>query len=760
MSFLRGFSCVILAGLAGSAALAQAQADSTTTIDQDEVLVDETLPPVLTRVREGGTPYDANASTKPYAIDLAGQHAGTQAPGAGILRSPAEYDPMRGVIYKYIPGHWHEVVVDCVRALTADPTHDDVAYVVVNSTSHQATATAQMIAAGADMSKVEFFVEPGNSVWLRDYGPHFIFQDETLAIVDSHYYPGRSLDNFVPTLLGDNHFLVPTYDIGLYYSGGNFLPGPSRSAFVSALIRLDNPTGAGFDDAFIAELYDQYQGIDTLHIMGQLPFTVDGTGHIDMWMYLVDEDTVIISEFKPGSNPTAIQVTNDAVPYMENLGFEVIRTPAWNAVHPDAGNTHWTYTNAYRVSNRIFIPTYGEGNASYLDEDADALAAWQAAAGPDIEIVPINCYDIIWAAGAIHCIVMQVPRYVELTPAGVVVAPLPGEIVASGTQYTLEWNITDTDNADLDHVDLYYSVDGGGAWTPIVAGFADSGAYQWTVPVAHTASALVKVVATAGDGDTVDAVSEPFVMADVTPSTYDFNMAPGVLCKGFGYRTSTWSQVDSVRMPVTSELPDLVTDAYSKIANSDAFGSDSDPNRYISPGLSGYESTHVFELTVFDDLAEIDQIEVLWEGYHDDCSQAELYIWDYVEGRWGDGHGLFGQNRFADNWAGNVDGRLRTLLQENFDRYIDVDGIMTLLLYGERSNYRSFHDYVKVSVISGAPGGDCPEDLTGDGYVGQDDLGVLLSAYGNDDGGDIDGDGDTDQADLGALLGMYGEDCP
>jgi hypothetical protein len=53
----------------------------------------------------------------------------------------------------------------------------------------------------------------------------------------------------------------------------------------------------------------------------------------------------------------------------------------------------------------------------------------------------------------------------------------------------------------------------------------------------------------------------------------------------------------------------------------------------------------------------------------------------------------------------------------------------------------------------------CPEDLDGDGEIGQSDLGVLLASYLVDDGGDIDGDGDTDQADLGALLARFGESC-
>ncbi len=55
---------------------------------------------------------------------------------------------------------------------------------------------------------------------------------------------------------------------------------------------------------------------------------------------------------------------------------------------------------------------------------------------------------------------------------------------------------------------------------------------------------------------------------------------------------------------------------------------------------------------------------------------------------------------------------------------------------------------------------DCPEDLDGDGTIGQSDLGILLASYNQDAGGDIDGDGDTDQADLGALLSAYGQDCP
>jgi len=304
---------------------------------------EDTTSKQIPRWREGGTPYNDQQSLHPYKLFSTTKDL----PTSGIISSPAEYDSTRGVLYQYDTNGWPTVVRDLVASLTGDPSHNEIAYVVVDNTSQQSSATSAFITAGADLSKVEFIIEPSNALWMRDYGPHFIWQNDIVGIVNSQYYPTRSLDNFIPALLGEDFFQIPTYDMGLYYSGGNFQPGPGRSGFVTSIIDLDNPISAGFDSDFIRKLFQTYQGIDTLHVMPQLPFSVDGTGHIDMWMYIVDDTTVIISEFIPGSNATAISVTENAVPYMESLGFTVYRTPAWNSPHPDNGySTHWTYTNA------------------------------------------------------------------------------------------------------------------------------------------------------------------------------------------------------------------------------------------------------------------------------------------------------------------------------------------------------------------------------------------------------------------------------
>jgi hypothetical protein len=382
---------------------------------------------------------------------------------------------------------------------------------------------------------------------------------------------------------------------------------------------------------------------------------------------------VIISEFKPGSNPTAIQITNNAVTYMQSQGFEVYRTPAWNS-----DDNHYTYANAFRVNKRIYIPSYGQGNPEFLDEDAEALTNWTLAAGPNVSIIPIDCSVLVTYSGVLHCITMQIPRCTETTPAVHVVSPIRNDFLVSGTTHTIEWTATDTDNAEIPQIDLYYSTDAGRNYA-FIDTVTDIGKYNWTVPYGDTDQGKLRIVATSANSTQGEAETEGFfTIAPAQQFIYDFSAGAGEDKYCYGSQTTNWAQIDRNRTPV--HIP-LAGSDYQKLAYSDATGGNEDPNRYRAPKPDqGNRSTIIFEFTINEDPNEIDDIEVFWEGYVRECSfiepyvsQIELYIWDYTEGQWSDGEGQFGQNRYMDNWAGNWDGYLDKHIRSNFSRYINPD---------------------------------------------------------------------------------------
>ena len=652
-------------------------------------------------------PYSISAGAGRGPVGTASEIKPMHVPSGPIV-SQREFGPTDGILFRFATGAWPQVVTDCVAGITGDPTRSDKAYVVVASSSVEAIATTFFTNAGADMSKVVFMHMPSDAIWLTDYGPNFILQDGAPALVDSNYYIlSRTKDNFVPTQVGEDNLQIPVYAMGMGTSArGNLLVGSDGVAYASDVIEEYNPD---FTVQYIADLYQEYLGIDTLHLFPALPTTVDLTGHIDMWMNLVDDQNVVISQFAPGSNATAIAITDNAAIYMANLGFNVFRVPDSVGPHPGwpGADIHFTYTNGFRINDRLFIIKYGDGDPARIADDQAALAVYQAAA-PTCQIIQIDCYDIIWAAGAMHCITMNVPRRDESIPAVHLESPDGGELLVSGTTYEIEWSAID--DVAVTGIDLRYSTDGGASFPYLIAsGLANDGREPWTVPTLPGVVDRVVLQVDAHDGtgnrgrDWSDSLLEIRV---ANQKVYDFSTGGGVDKWGWGVSTDSWSDLDGVRRPaaVNQTIDSVDPLAYSKISISDATGGDTDTNRYSSslPPV-GEESTHIFEFDITENPATILDIALHWEGYGDACGQTELYVWNAAGQNWSDGAGTLGENMYVENFAGNRDGVLEGNIRKDFADYIESNGRLTLLVYTEYVRKRAFHDYISVTVTRDGP---------------------------------------------------------
>ncbi|MFH1416739.1 MAG: agmatine deiminase family protein [Planctomycetota bacterium] len=312
-----------------------------------------------------------------------------RAPPTGSVYCPPEYDPMEGLFFAW------EGYTSLITAMVVPMTNNDppaTAFVVVDTSSEQSSVYSSLSSSGADMDHVEFIVRATNTVWIRDYGPRFIFEDANRAIIDHTYNRPRpsdnSLNDYVASLWGE-----PQYDIPLTHGGGNFHLFSNGDAFMTDLILDENP---GLSEQDVKDYYADYQNLD-LTIYPGFPTSFDSTQHIDMWMLPVGDNKIIIGEYS-SSTGQPYAITENAVTNLTSRGYTVYRTPGWNS-----GGTHYTYTNAVIVNDIVFVPKFNVGG-----DDATALAVFQSAM-PDHTFIQVDCSSIIYAAGAIHCIVMHVP---------------------------------------------------------------------------------------------------------------------------------------------------------------------------------------------------------------------------------------------------------------------------------------------------------------------------------------------------------------
>ncbi len=312
-------------------------------------------------------------------------------PPTGLVDTPSEYEHNDGMLIRW--GSYNSLLTAMtVPITTGDP--DAIVYILVSGPSQESSATSYLTGAGADMSQVEFITYYANTVWIRDYGPRFIYEDGSRAIVNHIYNRPRPLDDAFPPYLG-NLWGEPVYDLPLYHGGGNFHLFANGDAFMTSLITAENP---GLSEQDVIDLYADYENVD-LTIYEGFPTYFDSTRHIDMWTFPTGDYAIIVGEYSPNTG-LPYQISEGAVADLTSRGYTVYRTPGWNS-----GGTHYTYTNAVVFNDFVFISKF---LGPYTSQDAEALAVYQAAM-PDHQVIQVDSSGIIHAAGAIHCIVMHVP---------------------------------------------------------------------------------------------------------------------------------------------------------------------------------------------------------------------------------------------------------------------------------------------------------------------------------------------------------------
>ncbi len=436
---------------------------------------------------------------------------GATPPPTGPLLCPGEYAPMQGLMIAWEgPSGFLAILAQIGRHTTT--TGQANLYVYCDTTSEVTSARNSLIAAGADINRVYFQVRTTDTIWIRDYGPRYVYEGNCRVIVDHTYNRPRPNDDVIPVAFA-SYLNQALYEIPLIHGGGNFHLDSIGRSYVTRLINNENP---GRTELQIHDLWQDYQNVDTT-FFDPFPTTVDLTQHIDMWMQIISDNAVMISDFgtpTPGSSvATADAICESAAVLLAARGYTVHRLPAIFS-----GTTHYTYTNSVICNNVVMIPLY----SLFTSQNATALAAWQAAL-PGKTIVQINADAIVSSAGVFHCIVMHVPAPLNgSSPSAFLRSPRGGEVIAPGS-YSIDWISDDDVFAVSANIDL--SLDGGLTYPLRLATniAPNDGNHIVTIPNVATARGRIRVTVFDGPGNSGSDASAANLTITGTPCPGDFN---------------------------------------------------------------------------------------------------------------------------------------------------------------------------------------------------------------------------------------------
>ncbi len=405
------------------------------------------------------------------------------------ITTPPDYDNLRAA------AEWEEIEAltiawegfECILKQITAAAVSECKVIIFTETPNSTSDYLSGNSCGGPVSleNVEIVNVDLNSIWIRDYGANTVYGswNDDRILVDWMYNRPRPYDDVIPDELGQ-HMGIDVYSTtaepnDLMNTGGNYMSDGFGLAFESELIIDENNGDTNWWTTFpnhtvveIENILEEFMGIETLVTMETLPF--DGIHHIDMHMKLLDESTLLVSEYPDGlSDGPQINANIDYI--LSNFStkwgtpFDVIRIPsppstsgAFPGSQPELGNEidgyYRTYSNAVFVNNTVILPTY------YEQYDTTAMRIWENAL-PGYNIVGIDCdsgnNNIISQSGAIHCITHSVGVEDPL-----IISHLPLDDTENTTEpYTVEGYLSH--RSGISTATLIYATSPDGPWTEV-----------------------------------------------------------------------------------------------------------------------------------------------------------------------------------------------------------------------------------------------------------------------------------------------------
>jgi len=345
--------------------------------------------------------------------------AKTKTPAALGFRMPAEWAPQSAVWLSWPhnratwPGQFRPVPYDYAKFVAAISRFEDVR---INAAARlHPRAKRLCTAAGADMAKVTFYDHPTNDAWCRDHGPIFVRHTRTgeIAVTDWVHnawggkYPPYDLDNEIPPSIA-RALKMQRFEHAMVLEGGSIDVNGEGLLLTSEQCLLNKNRNPHLSQVQIEQALKDYLGATQILWVGEGIEGDDTDGHIDDITRFYKADG-FITVMEPNKREKNHALLNDVMERLKSMRtpagkkFDIVTLPMPKPFGFRGQRVPASYANFLIINGAVLVPTFRQKK-----RDAEACETI-GACFPGREVVPIDCYHLIWGLGTLHCLSQQQP---------------------------------------------------------------------------------------------------------------------------------------------------------------------------------------------------------------------------------------------------------------------------------------------------------------------------------------------------------------
>lgn len=332
---------------------------------------------------------------------------------------PAEWEPHSGtwLAWPHNKEHWPgkfepipRVYSKIVRALLQG---GERIFICVNDEKMGREARDILALSKEEQEVVQFFRIPTDASWSRDHGPIFV-RDETgqLTITDWIFnawggkYPPWDKDDIVPQQISEQ-LKIPAVQPGIVLEGGSIDVNGKGTLLTTEQCLLNKNRNPQLNRDQIEKYLHDYLGATNILWLKEGIVGDDTDGHIDDIARFTDPQTVVcaVEQNQKDENYEILQKNLEDLKKMKDQDgkpFRIIPIPMPTPVIYENQRLPASYANFYIANTAVLVPTFN----CRQDEEAIKILT---PLFPTRKIIGIDCVDLAWGLGTLHCSTQQQP---------------------------------------------------------------------------------------------------------------------------------------------------------------------------------------------------------------------------------------------------------------------------------------------------------------------------------------------------------------